>query len=138
MSGTSLSETLASPSQSGGVGVRRQPLNIPDSVLAAHCVLKGDLELKGKSQINGRVEGEISSDGELTIGEEGQIKADIFGKIVIVYGRVEGHIKCSERLELHAGAHVTGDVLSPRVVMQDGVVFEGRCWMGEEQLRAQS
>src|SRR5262245_30329942 len=118
-------------------GLRRTPLNIPDSIFGAGCVLKGDLELKGKSQINGRVDGEISSEGELTIGEEAEIKANIFGKVVIVYGRVEGHIKCTERLELHAGAHVTGDVLSPRVVIQDGVVIEGRCWMGEEQLRAQ-
>ncbi len=123
----------------GGVQTARRPqLNSPDSVLAAHCVIKGDIELKGRAQINGRLEGEISSEGELTIGEEAEIKANIFGKVVIVYGRVEGHIKCSERLELHAGAHVVGDVLSPRVVIQDGVIFEGRCWMGEEQLRAQS
>ena len=117
---------------------RQNPVSSPDSVLAAHCIFRGDVELRGKTQINGQLEGEISSEGELIIGEEAYIKANIFGRIVIIFGRVEGHIKCTERLEIHAGAHVTGDVLSPRVVIQDGVVFEGRCWMGEEQLRAQS
>ena len=106
-----------------------------DSVIAAACSITGDLDLKGKVQINARVEGEIISDGELLIGEEGDIKANIFGKVVIIFGRVVGDIKCEERLELHAGAHVTGNVLSPRVVIQDGVVFDGRCWMGEEQLQ---
>ena len=106
--------------------------NLPNTIIGPQCVIKGDLELQGRAQVNCQVEGEISSEGELIIGEEADIKANIFGKIILVFGRVEGHIKCTERLEMHAGAHVTGDVLCPRVVIQDGVVFEGRCWMGEK------
>ncbi|MFN8390465.1 MAG: polymer-forming cytoskeletal protein [Bdellovibrionota bacterium] len=107
---------------------------LSDSVIAAGCAIRGDLEMKGRAQVNCRVDGEIVSDDELIVGEEGDINGNIFGKAVIIFGRVVGDIKCDERLELHAGAHVTGNVLSPRVVIQDGVVFDGRCWMGEEQL----
>ena len=109
----------------------------PDTTLAAGCIFTGDIELTGRAQLNCKLEGEISSGGELIIGEEADIKANIFGNVVIIFGRVVGDIKCDERLELHAGAHVTGNVLSPRVVIQDGVVFEGRCWMSEE-LKAES
>jgi cytoskeletal protein CcmA (bactofilin family) len=118
-----------------GSGSSRHSAAAGDSVIAAACSIQGDLNLKGRTQINCTVEGEVVSDGELIIGEEGNIKANIFGKVVLIFGRVVGDIKCDERLEMHAGAHVTGNVLSPRVVIQDGVVFDGRCWMGEEQLQ---
>lgn len=114
-------------------GSRATLMSNADSIIASECVIKGDLELHGRAHINGKVEGEITSDGELIVGEQGTIRANISGKSVIILGRVEGHIKCSERLEMHAGAHVTGDVLSPRVVIQDGVLFDGRCWMAEDR-----
>ncbi len=113
-------------------------LGTPDSVIAANCVINGDLKLAGMTRIDGQVEGEITTEGELIVGESAAIKANILGKVVIVLGRVEGHIKCTERLELHAGAHVTGDVLSPRVMMEDGVLFEGRCWMAEQRKSAEA
>lgn len=119
------------------VTTKRSPGAQGDSSLAAGCVLTGDLELQGRVQLNCTVRGEISSSGELIIGEEADINANIFGRVVLIFGRVVGDIKCDERLEMHAGAHVTGNVLSPRVVIQDGVIFEGRCWMGEEQLRSE-
>ena len=115
-----------------GVSARATLTSSADSVIAAECVIKGDLELHGRAHVNGKVEGEVTSDGELIVGEQATIRANISGKSVIILGRVEGHIKCTERLEMHAGAHVTGDVLSPRVVIQDGVLFDGRCWMAED------
>lgn len=101
--------------------------------LAVGSSLKGELSLVGESELNGNCDGEIVSEGQLTIGESAEINGDITGSDVRVFGRVAGDIVCSSRLELHAGAHVTGSITSPRVVMHDGVVFEGDCKMPEGQ-----
>lgn len=100
------------------------------TVVAQGCRLRGTIELNGSAVIDCAVEGEISGEGELTIGESAVINASIDGETVKVLGRVKGDIRCTTRLELLTGACVTGNISAPRLVIQDGVVFEGRCAMG--------
>jgi cytoskeletal protein CcmA (bactofilin family) len=94
----------------------------------------GNLDLKGGAQIDGSVAGEISAEGELVIGESAQVKAAIQGEQVRVFGRVIGDIVCSERLELFSGARVTGNISSPRLIIHDGVIFDGSCQMEQQRL----
>lgn len=103
------------------------------TVIGVNCRLNGNLQLTGTSRIDGNVEGEIFSEGELTVGETAEIKSTINGQKVSIFGRVVGNIICSERLELFAGAKVSGCIVSPRIVMHDGVVFDGTCRMGQQQ-----
>src|SRR5206468_3939682 len=88
---------------------------------------------RGVAQIDGVVEGEVLSEGELIIGEGAQINAKIRGQLVKVFGTVRGDIDCTERLELHNGAILAGNISSPSVVINDGVVFEGNCLMREKR-----
>lgn len=103
-----------------------------DSALGVHCRIKGSLEFGGKVRIDGTIEGQIAVDGELTIGEQGVVNGQITARSAFVLGRVTGDISCTERIELHAGATVTGDIQAPRVVIQDGVAYEGRCRMATQ------
>lgn len=95
------------------------------------CSVKGILELSGATQIDGSVEGEIISEGEVTVGESGTVTARITTSRLRVFGKVTGDIICREALEFYPGARVIGDIESPSVMIQDGVVFEGRCTMPE-------
>lgn len=104
--------------------LRRDSLLVGDT-----CRLQGKLEFSGRGQFDGVIDGEIVSHGELTVGPHAQVNARITGATVIVRGRVNGNIVCSERLELRTGAHVVGDVVAPRLVVDDGVIFEGFCQM---------
>ena len=76
-------------------------------------------------QINGRFEGTLDTKGNLSIGERAQVKATIQGEAIIVHGTVTGNITATTRVELLAGARVTGKVSSPRVIMQDGAILHG-------------
>ncbi len=82
----------------------------------------GDLAFKKSLQINGKFDGEISSGGYLVIGEEAVVKANIKADTVIIKGTVT-------RLEIHTNGKLYGNIRTKKLVISDGVVFEGKCEM---------
>lgn len=92
--------------------------------------VSGHLSFQGPARIDGIVEGEIQCQGALTIGESAEVKAKITAQSVVVHGKVEGNVSAKEKIELIAPARLTGDIDTPRLVITEGVVFEGDCSMG--------
>lgn len=92
--------------------------------------VNGQLSFQGAVRIDGSVDGEIQCQGTLTIGEGADIRAKISGRVVILRGRVEGNITAKEKLELIAPARLIGNVDTPRLLVTEGVVFDGNCAMG--------
>jgi len=92
--------------------------------------VSGQLSFQGAVRIEGTVDGEIHCRGALTIGESAEVRAKISGQIVVIQGKVEGNVTAKERIELRAPARLIGNVNAPRVVIAEGVVFEGDCAMG--------
>jgi len=90
----------------------------------------GQLTFQGTARIDGSVEGEIQCHGKLTIGEGAEVRAKISGQIVIIQGRVEGNVMASEKIELVAPARLYGNISTPRLIITEGVVFDGDCSMG--------
>jgi cytoskeletal protein CcmA (bactofilin family) len=78
----------------------------------------------------GNVEGEIRCNGILTIGEGAEIRAKIWGQAVVIRGKVEGNVTAKEKVELLAPAKLYGNIASPRLIITEGVVFDGDCSMG--------
>ena len=90
----------------------------------------GQLSFQGPARIDGKVDGEINCQGTLTIGEEAEVKAKITGQVVIIRGRVEGNVTAKERIELLAPARLIGNIDAPRLLITEGVVLDGDCFMG--------
>ena len=109
---------------------RRATSGTVDSSVGARSRMEGRFEFLGGAELSGEVSGEISAAGDLIIGESASIRATIRGERIKIFGQVEGDLFCTERLEAFAGAKIAGDVHCPRVVMHDGVVFDGQCFMG--------
>src|SRR5476651_1671867 len=96
------------------------------TVLTSDCEFKGALAFSGELELHGRLEGTIESEGgALTVGEQALIKAEIKVNDVLIYGKVQGNIYATGRVELRGKAEVYGDVHSNRLAMDDGVVFVG-------------
>ena len=88
-------------------------------------------------RIEGHVEGEISAQDTLIIGESAEVNAQITGSSVVVHGRVTGDITARKRLEIRAPGKLFGNITTPSLVIHEGVVFEGQCTMsGADTLRA--
>ena len=90
--------------------------------------IKGTIKFDGPMRIDGKVDGQIITDsGDLVIGETGTVKAAITTKSAIVEGRVEGKITASDKVALKKKAHLIGDLKAKTLVVEEGVVFVGRC-----------
>ena len=97
------------------------------TVLTSDCEFKGALAFSGELELHGRLEGTIESEGgALTIGEQALIKAEIKVNDVLIYGKVQGNIYATGRIEIRGKAEVYGDLHSNRLAMDDGVVFVGK------------
>jgi cytoskeletal protein CcmA (bactofilin family) len=90
----------------------------------------GQLSFQGSAKIDGSVDGEIRCQGTLTVGEGAEVKAKIFGDTVVIRGKVEGNVAAKEKIELAVPARLHGNINTPRLVITEGVVFEGDCSMG--------
>jgi cytoskeletal protein CcmA (bactofilin family) len=101
-----------------------------NSMLGQGCKIKGDIELQGTIRIDGQFEGSISCPDTLIIGKSGIVKAEVKVKNAVIGGKLIGNISAANKIELQSGSHVEGDITTARLVIDEGVFFEGNCKMG--------
>jgi cytoskeletal protein CcmA (bactofilin family) len=88
--------------------------------------IKGDLSGEEDLVIEGRVEGKVDlKQNNVTVGKNGRVRADVFGKVVIVEGEVDGNVFAREQAILRQEGAIRGNITSPRVVLEDGSRFKG-------------
>jgi len=92
--------------------------------------ITGQLAFEGSVRIDGNVEGEIRCLETLTIGEGAEVRATISSRVVIIRGKVEGNVTAKDKVELLAPGRLFGNVSTPRLIITEGVVFDGDCSMG--------
>lgn len=95
-------------------------------VLSSDVEIKGSIKFQKELLIDGTVEGEIHSDGVLTIGENANIRGEIKTKSITVYGKVHGNITVAERCELKSRCTLQGDLKAARLVIEEGATFIGK------------
>jgi cytoskeletal protein CcmA (bactofilin family) len=100
-----------------------------DAFLGKGTKVTGKIVLEGTGRIEGHVEGEISAQDTLTIGEGATVNAKVSGTTIVVEGHVTGDITARQRLELRASARVQGNVTSASLVVQEGAILDGQCAM---------
>jgi len=88
--------------------------------------IKGEISGDENLMIDGSVEGTIDlAAHEVTVGESGKVKADIKGKVVTVNGQVTGDITGGEKVIITKSGNVRGNIVTPRMSLEDGAVFKG-------------
>jgi cytoskeletal protein CcmA (bactofilin family) len=97
--------------------------------------LSGKISFEGTARIEGQVEGEIVANDTLLIGESALLNAQINGATVVIHGKVTGDINASKKLEIRAPGRLYGNVTTPSLVIEEGVIFEGHCSMGAAENR---
>jgi len=108
------------------------------SMTSSKNVLSNDVEIKGSIKfshdliIDGKIEGEVISDGSLTIGENALIKGEVKTRSVIIFGKVEGNITVAERCELKSNAILVGDIAAGTLSIEEGATFMGQSSVGKK------
>ena len=119
------------------------PKNITASMeqatIGRSVVIKGDISGAESLYIDGRVEGTINfADSRVTIGRNAVIVATVTAKEVVVMGTVTGNIQCTDRLDIRSEGSLTGDVVTPRVCVEDGALLKGSVEVRTAQKQAQN
>ena len=96
------------------------------NTLSADVEIKGSIKFQNDLTVDGKVEGEITSSGTLTVGENAEIRGEIRTKSATVYGKVHGNITVEERCELKSRAVLQGDLKAARLVIEEGATFVGK------------
>ncbi len=90
-------------------------------------IIKGELSGSEDLYVDGQVEGSIELAGNrLIVGPNGQVRANVNAKGVIVQGKLDGNIRASERAELTKSAIAVGDIVTQRIAIEEGAYFKGK------------
>src|SRR6476620_7652491 len=110
---------------------RSTNLNVPvthplvTAVIDQGCEFEGKLCFHGTVRIGGIFRGEIYTPDTLIIGEGARVDAQIDAGIIIISGEVNGSLKAKHRVEIHRPAIFRGDILTPSLSVDEGVIFDG-------------
>ncbi len=97
--------------------------------LDAGSHINGELHFEDTFRIDGKVTGKVISEGDLVVGEQGEVEGEICVGRVFVSGLVRGAVKVSQRVELTAGSRVYANIEAPVLVIEEGAFFEGKSRM---------
>lgn len=100
-----------------------------NTLLGRGSEFEGKLTFEGTVRIDGTLKGEVFSEDVLVVGEGAHVEAEIDVGEIIVQGAIVGNIRAKRSIEILAPGRVKGDITTPSLQIDKGVVFEGRSFM---------
>jgi cytoskeletal protein CcmA (bactofilin family) len=101
--------------------------DVSTNIIGENSYFTGNFHINGSLRIDGRFEGKYLQAEQLYIGSQGKIKTNINAVSVIIEGLVIGNINATNRVLLMPSAKILGDIKTPELIIQKGVILEGRC-----------
>jgi cytoskeletal protein CcmA (bactofilin family) len=102
-----------------------------NAFLGKDTEFEGKFSFTGAVRIDGKFSGEIFSSGTLIIGESAVIRSRIHVSDMIISGEVRGDIFAEHKIEINVPGKLFGNIQTPKLVIEEGVIFEGNCKMQE-------
>ncbi|HOA06889.1 MAG TPA: polymer-forming cytoskeletal protein [Spirochaetota bacterium] len=106
--------------------------DVVNNLIGENSYFTGRFNINGSLRIDGRFEGKSLQAEQLYIGPNGKMKTNIEAVSVIVEGLVVGNISASGRVMLMPTAKILGDIKTPELIIQNGVILEGRCTISND------
>jgi cytoskeletal protein CcmA (bactofilin family) len=92
----------------------------------------GELRFQTSFRVDGKLNGSVVSDGDLIVGDGGEVEGDLRVGQVVISGTVRGTIRAARRIHISPTGKLFAEVDTPSLIIEDGAVFEGRCAMTRE------
>ncbi len=100
---------------------------IVNSIIGEGSEFKGEFKINGLLRIDGFFQGTIETGGKVLIGQSGEAITDIKARLVVIGGSVRGNIYASERVIFLSTGRIKGNIITPSLILEEGVKFEGNC-----------
>lgn len=104
------------------------------TIIGAGVVLEGKLSSNGNIRIDGAINGDITANGSVTVGETGEITGEIKADVISIGGKVTGSINSKEKVVLESKAVLKGDIVTKILVVEAGAIFDGSSKMSDKGL----
>ena len=101
------------------------------TVISKGVKIEGKLSCSGNIRLDGEVQGDISSQGVVIIGEFGKVNGQINADNITIGGKVTGTVKAKDKVVLEAKANLKGDITTKALMVESGAVFNGNTKMGD-------
>ena len=102
-----------------------------ETIIGPQTRVSGELRGDEDVVVRGRVEGRVVLSSVFTVEESAIIQADVEARIILISGVVVGNLTALESIRLAQKARVVGDIVAPRVIMEEGATYKGRLDMGQ-------
>lgn len=100
--------------------------NTAKNVLNSDVEIKGNIKFAGELAFDGKLDGEIHTDGALILGDGAVINGNISAQSVVVRGKVNGNISAKEKIDIKSKAELFGDIRATKLVIEEGVTYVGK------------
>lgn len=115
-----------------------QRIDKVDTVIGPGTVFEGTIKATGIVRIDGKLTGSVETSGDIIVGDQGNVQADVSANNITIAGKIHGNVTAKEKTSLLHKAFVEGDIDTKNIIIEEGAVFKGRCIMGETQSQSQS
>ena len=103
-----------------------KPTREESTTIGASINIKGELSGKENLVIEGNMEGTIQlKENSISVSEKGKVQADVYARTIVVKGELSGDLYGSESVTIASSGKVSGNIIAPRVVLEDGAIFKG-------------
>lgn len=96
----------------------------------------GELRFDTSFRVDGKFTGTVCSEGDLIVGEGGEVEGELSVGLIFISGTVRGSVRASRRIHISPSGKVYAEIDTPSLVLEDGAFFEGRCSMRRDEVRA--
>ena|SRR5437588_3957437 len=96
------------------------------NVLNSDVELKGTLKFSGDLTFDGKIDGDINSEGTLHLGENAVLKGNINVNSVVMRGKINGNVIAKEKIDIKSKTELFGDIRAPKLAIEEGVTFVGK------------
>ena len=107
----------------------KKPKDEINAFLGKDTEFEGKFTFTGAVRVDGNLSGEIISSGTLIVGESAVIKSQVHVADMIISGEVRGDIFADNKIEINVPGKLFGNIQTPKLVIEEGVIFEGKCKM---------
>lgn len=112
--------------------MEKSPSGNGTTLIGAGTTLTGDISSNSDLRIDGTIIGDVSSTAKVIVGANGVVEGNISGNQADIIGKVSGHIKVKELLQLRGECNVTGNLYAGKLQVEPSAVFNGECHMGDK------
>ena len=102
-----------------------------NTIIGKGSYIEGKVNIQNSIRIDGKIKGDITTTGTLTVGPEGEITGNSLVENAVIGGKIKGTLKANSKVILESSSIFVGDLKTQRLTIDEGAVFEGNCQMRE-------